>query len=483
MLDQKQTISELKFYKKIAFILCLAVSLMLFTTNVTAASNELETVYHVYLDGKHVGKVDNDSLVKEYINKTINSGKEKYPKYTIKTNKSVTIIPEKVFNPTYNNENVIAALKEELSIVAEAVELEIAGKMVGYFSDEETVQQILNSYKAKFVGQDILNKLELKDKPNGSGPQSVTELDSTGDDTTILEVKLSAAVKTKAERVIPQDILTAEQGVNMLEKGTLEDRKHKVVKGEVLESISSNYELSTDDILKLNPSLTKESILHIGDELNVTEYAPFVSVIVKKEDVRKETIKHETEIIESDELYKGETKVKQEGADGKKSVRYAFEFTNGTQTKKKVIEETITLEPRKKIVIKGTKVISSRGTGNLHWPTIGGYVSSNVGMRWGRMHKGIDIARPSNRAILAADNGVVVAAGRKGGFGNRVIINHNNGMKTIYAHLSSIGVRVGQVVEGGSKIGVMGATGNVTGVHLHFEIHVNGALKRPSRYY
>lgn len=98
------------------------------------------------------------------------------------------------------------------------------------------------------------------------------------------------------------------------------------------------------------------------------------------------------------------------------------------------------------------------------------------------MHKGIDIAGPSNRTIKAADNGVVVSAGRDGTYGNKVVVNHNNGMKTIYAHLSSISVKVGQTVEKGSKLGVMGSTGRSTGIHLHFEVYKNGALQNPMDY-
>ena len=118
----------------------------------------------------------------------------------------------------------------------------------------------------------------------------------------------------------------------------------------------------------------------------------------------------------------------------------------------------------------------------MAWPTVGGYISSHQGYRWGRFHKGIDIARPSNRTIKAADNGTVTFAGWDGAYGNKVVINHNNGMRTVYAHLASINVSVGQTVEKGRKIGVMGSTGNSTGVHLHFEVYKNGSLKNPLNY-
>ncbi|MCF3942263.1 murein hydrolase activator EnvC family protein [Oceanobacillus alkalisoli] len=120
--------------------------------------------------------------------------------------------------------------------------------------------------------------------------------------------------------------------------------------------------------------------------------------------------------------------------------------------------------------------------GYLAWPAVGGYISSYVGPRWGRQHNGIDIARPSNYNILAAADGVVTKAGHTGGFGNRIEIEHSNGLKTLYAHLSSINVTVGQEVSTGTVIGIMGNTGNSTGIHLHFEVYKNGALQDPMYY-
>ena len=113
------------------------------------------------------------------------------------------------------------------------------------------------------------------------------------------------------------------------------------------------------------------------------------------------------------------------------------------------------------------------------WPASGGYVSSKMGYRWGKMHKGIDIARPSNYTIKSADNGVVVSAGYDGGYGNKVVIDHQNGYRTVYAHLASISVSSGQTVPSGSKIGVMGSTGDSTGIHLHFEVYKNGSRVDP----
>lgn len=125
------------------------------------------------------------------------------------------------------------------------------------------------------------------------------------------------------------------------------------------------------------------------------------------------------------------------------------------------------------------KVEKSKGNGLFIWPTIGGVVTSYQGPRWGKFHKGIDIAGPSDYTIIAASGGSVSYAGWMNGYGKTVKIEHNNGYSTRYSHLDSLGVSVGQSVSQGSKIGIMGNTGRSTGVHLDFEVYQNGKLLNP----
>ena len=106
------------------------------------------------------------------------------------------------------------------------------------------------------------------------------------------------------------------------------------------------------------------------------------------------------------------------------------------------------------------------------WPTRG-TLTSGYGWRWGRMHRGIDVAGPGGTPIVAAAPGVVEKAGwNSGGYGNLVDVRHDDGSMTRYAHNSRITVRVGQRVAQGQHIADMGSTGYSTGPHLHFEIHV-----------
>lgn len=108
------------------------------------------------------------------------------------------------------------------------------------------------------------------------------------------------------------------------------------------------------------------------------------------------------------------------------------------------------------------------------WPSRG-TLTSGYGWRWGRMHRGIDIAAPVGTPVVAAAPGVVVTSGwNSGGYGNLVEIRHSDGSLTLYAHNSRLLVRVGQQVEQGQQIAEMGSTGYSTGPHVHFEVHLPG---------
>ena len=134
---------------------------------------------------------------------------------------------------------------------------------------------------------------------------------------------------------------------------------------------------------------------------------------------------------------------------------------------------------------------STVGTGNLVWPSYCTYITSRQGPRVHpitgeyKNHGGTDIGASYGSAIYAADSGKVVSSsdGWNGGWGNYVMIDHGNGMQTLYAHMSSRAVSVGQTVKRGQTIGYVGSTGMSTGPHLHFEMYVNGARIDPQTKY
>jgi peptidoglycan DL-endopeptidase CwlO len=123
------------------------------------------------------------------------------------------------------------------------------------------------------------------------------------------------------------------------------------------------------------------------------------------------------------------------------------------------------------------------GSGQFIWP-VDGPVVSGFGMRWGRMHEGIDIAVPAGTPIRAAASGSVVlvqSEAESGGYGNFTCLDHGGGLQTCYAHQSSFAVTSGSVSQG-DVIGYVGCTGHCFGDHLHFEVRVGGAPTDPLGY-
>jgi murein DD-endopeptidase MepM/ murein hydrolase activator NlpD len=123
---------------------------------------------------------------------------------------------------------------------------------------------------------------------------------------------------------------------------------------------------------------------------------------------------------------------------------------------------------------------STPSSSGLIWP-VNGPVVSGFGLRWGRMHTGIDIGVGYGTPIHAAASGTVIFAGWMGGYGNFVIVDHGGGLSTAYAHQSSIAVGGGAVSQG-QVLGYVGCTGHCFGPHLHFEVRINGSPVDPLGY-
>ena len=121
-------------------------------------------------------------------------------------------------------------------------------------------------------------------------------------------------------------------------------------------------------------------------------------------------------------------------------------------------------------------------------PVTSGFVGSGFGSRLDpfsgqmAMHAGLDFAAPVGTPILAAAGGVVSLSEYNPAYGNMIVVDHGNGLQTLYAHASKLQVRAGEIVRKGQQIAQVGSTGRSTGAHLHFEVHVNGAPQNPARF-
>ncbi|QFT91180.1 Murein DD-endopeptidase MepM [Bacillus sp. THAF10] len=440
-----------------------------------SGSSLLGTIYHVYVNGERIGAVEDKEALDSAVDTKLEKAQKEYKDLELTVGNQLKVVPEKVFRPVANDQKTINAAVEKVEVKATASAFVIDGKEVVLLKNKQDAEEVLETLKLDFVSKKELKALEKLDKS-----KELPELKN--DESRLLDVSIDEKVSFSEKNVEPKEILSVKEAVKLLKKGTKAAKKYEVAAGDSLGDIAEKHDLTSEELLELNPDIAMDSLLAIGKTLNVSSKVPYLKIIVQKETSKNEEIAYEQEVIEDKDLPKGETKIKQQGKNGEKNIVAITTKENGIKVKTEIKKEETIKEPVKHIVIKGTKVIPSRGTGSLAWPAVGGYVSSKMGHRWGKMHKGIDIARPSDRTIKAADNGKVEFAGWDGGYGNKVIINHGNGMKTTYAHLDSISVSVGQTVSRGGKIGVMGTTGQSTGVHLHFEVRENGKLKDPMQY-
>ncbi|HPD87885.1 MAG TPA: peptidoglycan DD-metalloendopeptidase family protein [Oscillospiraceae bacterium] len=268
------------------------------------------------------------------------------------------------------------------------------------------------------------------------------------------------------------------------------EQYYTVEDGDAPLSISAEFGLSYAEYAAMNPDL--QDVVHVGDRVLVSRSVQFLSVTTTRKETYTEAVSFDTEYTYNDNYYTTYSKVTRDGVDGEQEVTAFITYENGVAINTQVLSTTMLTEPVSRQITVGTKnvitsVQSPTSSGSTKygfiWPTIGGYVSCGYWGYWG--HTGMDIAGCGwGSNIYAAASGTVVTAGwSRGGYGYYIIINHGGGIQTLYGHCSSLYVKAGQYVNQGDIIAAMGATGNATGTHLHFEVRVNGQYTNPAKYF
>ena len=232
-----------------------------------------------------------------------------------------------------------------------------------------------------------------------------------------------------------------------------------------LRQLSDSNEIARD---LYEASITNKSLLDLQLSLKISEEAIIDAPVIVEED---------------NSIYMGEEVVTL-GEEGKKEVTKEVLYDGLTKVEENIINENILVEPVSTVVRKGSKNPYYDGVSFLERPVSGGYISSYYGEdRISSKHKGLDIAENLGEDIVASFEGKVIYAGyNDGGYGNLVIIQHSNDMKTYYAHLNDINVSINQEVKKGEIIGTVGSTGYSTGPHIHFELRIDEVPVNPLNY-
>lgn len=431
-----------------------------------ACTFSLSTSYAVVIDGKTMGQISSAAA----LNQALAATKEKVQQETgLEITASYNTVEAKVghnfFTAKMDSTELAALLEEEVEWLAPGAVININNGEIQFAVATEA------------DGQKVLDK--LKETATADLGNAVVK-----------SVDFQEDVSIEAGNVKVSEIQSPEKILEQIQEGKEEVKTHVVEEGESFWMIAHNNDLSVDELQKLNADTVPEK-LQIGQEIVLTKQEPLVSVVVTKEVTVEETIAHSTEYKDTSSLLKGENKVVTKGSDGKKSVTYEVKEANGSTLEKNVVKEVVISEPVTEVVNRGTGSIqiSSRsaynsggGSGTLAWPLSSNKITSPYGTRSRGFHSGIDLAAKTGTSVYAAAGGTVELASWYYGYGNCIVINHGNGVKTRYAHLSAYKVSVGTTVSRGQLIALSGNTGNSTGPHLHFEVIVNGVTKNPVNY-
>lgn len=355
-----------------------------------------------------------------------------------------------------------------LKIIADAIKKETAyqllvdGKTWCTVSQKEALEKLLNQYQQHYLAN-IDKNAKVK------------------------EIYFSQKIEIIEVKVKPETIDTLETAKERIY--AVEDKavEVEIKKGDNFWNLSKAYDITVNELEILNPDLDPDKIFP-GDKVVVKASDPVLDVIINLENTVLESIPFKIEYKKDNNLYKNQKKIIKEGIEGKKEVIYNITLLNGYQSSLRVKSEKNLKEPVNAIVQIGTKTTVSRG-GRINYGVVSGKrISSLYGSRIHpitgrrRFHDGLDIAATHGNGVYAYTDGKVVQAGWNGGYGVSVLIDHGNGLKTRYGHLSKVNVRVGQRVKTGERIGAVGSTGNSTGPHLHFEIIKWGQTKNPLNY-
>ncbi|MBO0998225.1 M23 family metallopeptidase [Bacillus sp. SD075] len=455
-------------------LLMVSVILVLAGNRATAAGlSDTTTIQHVYLNDEFVGSVTDETDIEKIVADKVEEAQEDYPGFAFDRESQLTFVPEEVFDEEVNENETVKGIQDQLNVKAEAYEIDIDNQAVAYLASKDDAKDVLEKITLLYVNEEEYAEYE-------SGKKDADSIKEPGN--RILDIQFSLPVTYKKTTVYPNEIKSVDKTLSMIEEGKEEMTIYEAKEDEELEAIATRHDMDLDHLLELNPGQDENKDVKEGERLYVTQRTPYVNVMVEREVFKEERIPFEKKVKEDDELPKGELITEQIGNEGILAFTYNVSETNGKKISETIVKKEVTEKAKTEIIRKGTKVIPSQGSGTYSWPADGGYISSKQGQRWGKLHKGIDIARPATRTITAADHGIIETAGNSGGYGNKITINHHNGYETVYAHLDSIDVKAGQKVEKGMKIGMMGSTGNSTGVHLHFEIYKNGSLVNPLNY-
>jgi len=363
---------------------------------------------------------------------------------------------------------------------------------IPFVSDYADLSQIV------FAEESVKDKIDKASKEKQEALDKIKEAETQKDDIIAQSDQLEREIDILQTEIYAIDDIIAEADAKISEKEIeIEDVEAEISNQdsrfkECLRAMEENSTISYLEILFTSGSLS-ELLINIETINEITAHD--MAIIDEMTNLRDEVVKAK----ESIELQREEQQVAKNIATEKQSElevkitekeAMAKALEEDIENYKKMYEEARRQEEELKASLdyssEGSEYL---GTGEFCWPAPSyTRISSPYGYRihpiykTKKFHSGVDLAAPGGSNILAADDGKVISAGWNGGYGNCVVVDHGNGISTLYGHASKLCVSKGQTVTKGSVIAKVGTTGASTGNHLHFEVLINGKTTDPMKY-
>lgn len=460
--------------------------------------------YQVFLNDKLLGTITDESKLEEYIDKNGQYFKNKYKVDKVYAPTGLQVKKVTTFSGDVDSvEDIYKKINKKASFTIQGYEMTIKPKSEDKEDTEKKEVTKVNVLKRDTFKKAVINLIDTyvgKDAYKHYLDEDQPKIETTGE--TIENVYVDEDITVKEAKIpVDEKIFT---DVNELSKYLMygedsDESIYNVKAGDTVESVAFANKVNPEELLLANDTLTsRTNLLYPGQQLKIAETNPKISIVEESYVVEDVESRFKTEEKYDSSLLMGDDKVTQEGQNGLDRVSQKVKQINGEIVYVDPQGKQVLKSPVNKIILKGSKYVSGVGSlTNWGWPTdsgwrlSSGYVYRNSPVGKGReLHTGLDISGTGyGSKIYATNNGVVKTAGRHYSYGNYVVINHNNGYMTLYAHMSRIAVKKGQTVARGQVIGYVGCTGDCTGPHVHYEIwkgseynHINPANLYPGGY-